>query len=184
MELKPDYEKSIVNLTNTFLKHFNCTTYHSEFPLEGPFEGFFLDTKKIIIFIIDGMGYKKFLSLNSKLGFENVLKVSSVFPTTTVAAVTSWFTARTPREHGLLGYILYLREVGSLVNMIEHTYPGIEGNIFSSILRKRLHRLENVFDLLKEKELYGGVLTHSTIANSGLSYLIHRNGHIMSYMYM
>jgi len=184
MNTLPDYEKSIVNLISTFLKRFGCQTYHSEFPLEGTFEGFFQNINKIVVFLIDGMGYKKFSQINNKLEFQNVLKVSSVFPTTTVAAITSWFTARTPKEHGLLGYILYLREIGSITNMIEHTYPGVEGNIFSGIIKRRIHRLENVFDLLKEKELYGGVLTHSTIANSGLSYLIHRNGHIMSYMYM
>lgn len=184
MELLPDYERSIVNLISTFLKRFGCQVYHSEFPLEEHFEGFFQNINKIVIFLIDGMGYKKFMQINNKVGFNSVIKVSSVFPTTTVAAITSWFTAKTPKEHGLLGYILYLREIGSITNMIEHTYPGLEGGIFSGIIKKRLHRLENAFDLLKEKELYGGVLTHSTIANSGLSYLIHRNCHLMSYLYM
>ncbi|MGC8820194.1 MAG: alkaline phosphatase family protein [Fervidobacterium sp.] len=183
-ELLPDYNRSIVNLVSSFLKTFNCQHFHPEFPLENPFEGFLRNVRKIVVFLVDGMGYLKFNKINEKIGFEHILKVSSVFPTTTVAAVTSWFTGRTPKEHGFLGYILYLREVGSIVNMIEHTYPGIEGGIFSGLIKKRLHRFENVFDILKERGLYGGVLTHSSIANSGLSYLIHRNGHIMSYYYM
>lgn len=130
------------------------------------------------------MGYEKFAKVDEELNFQDVLKVSSVFPTTTTAAVTSWFTAKTPKEHGMLGYILYLREIGSITNMIEFSYPGVEGGMFSNMMKKRIHRLENVFDALREKELYGGVLTHASIANSGLSYLIHRNGHIMSYYYM
>jgi len=182
--IQPDYERSIVNLASRFLKHFGIKTQHSEFPLEGNFEGFFHGVKKIIVFLIDGMGYKKFAQINNKIGFENVLKVSSVFPTTTVAAVTSWFTAKMPKEHGFLGYILYLREIGSITNIIEFTYPGIEGGIFASIVKKRIHRLDNVFDLLKDKDLYGGVLTHTSIANSGLSYMIHKNAHIMGYYYM
>ncbi len=184
MVLLPDYERGIVNLVSTFLKKFDCQTFHPEFPLEKSFEGVFNNVDKVIIFLIDGMGYKKFNEINKKIGYEYVLKASSVFPTTTVAAVTSWFTGRTPKEHGLLGYILYLREIGSITNMIEHSYPGVEGGIFSGLIKRRIHRLENVFDILREKGLYGGVLTHSTIANSGLSYLIHRNGHIMSYFYM
>ncbi|SHN68373.1 phosphodiesterase [Fervidobacterium riparium] len=180
----PDYQKSIVNLLSRFLKHFGCHSNHPEFPLEGSFEGFFNGVNKIVIFLVDGMGYNKFIQVNEKLGFESILKVSSVFPSTTAAAVTSWFTGKTPKEHGLLGYILYLREIGGLANMIEFTYPGIEGNIFSSILKKRLHRIDNIFDQLKEKGLYGGVITHASIANSGLSYLIHKNGHIMGYYYM
>uniref|UniRef100_A0A7C4CDA8 Alkaline phosphatase family protein n=1 Tax=Fervidobacterium thailandense TaxID=1008305 RepID=A0A7C4CDA8_9BACT len=181
---KPDYSKSIVNVVSSILKYFGCEAQHSEFPLEGNFEGFFKNCSKVIVFLIDGLSYNKFLQVNRLLNFEYVIKVSSVFPTTTVAAVTSWFTGKTPQEHGLVGYILYLREVGSITNMIEFTYPGIEGNIFSGLIKKRFHRLENVFDLMKEKGLYGGVLTHSTIANSGLSYLIHRNAHIMTYHYM
>jgi len=182
--IRPDYEKSIVNLVSRFLKHFGIKTQHSEFPLEGNFEGFFHGVKKIVVFLIDGMGYKKFMELNDKMGFENILKVSSVFPTTTVAAVTSWFTAKMPKEHGFLGYVLYLREIGSITNMIEFTYPGIEDGIFASIVKKRIHRLDNVFDLLKENGLYGGVLTHTSITNSGLSYMIHKNAHIMGYYYM
>lgn len=164
--------------------HFGCETFHKPFPLEGRFEDFLHGVSKIVVFIIDGLSYSKFVKFNRELGFESVLKVSSVFPTTTVAAVTSWFTGRTPKEHGLLGYVLYLREIGSIVNMIEFTYPGVEGGIFAGLVKRRLHRLENVFDVLKTKELYGGVLTHAAIANSGLSYLIHRNGHVMTYMYM
>ena len=184
IEHKPDYQKSIVNLVSTFLKHFDCQTYHEEYPLEGSFEGILKHAKKIVIFLVDGMGYEKFAKMNEELNFQDVLKVSSVFPTTTTAAVTSWFTAKTPKEHGMLGYILYLREIGSITNMIEFSYPGVEGGMFSNMMKKRIHRLENVFDALREKELYGGVLTHASIANSGLSYLIHRNGHIMSYYYM
>ena len=159
IERKPDYQRSIVNLASTFLKHFDCQTYHEEYPLEGSFEGILKHAKKIVIFLVDGMGYEKFAKMNEELNFQNVLKVSSVFPTTTAAAVTSWFTARTPKEHGLLGYILYLREIGSITNMIEFSYPGIEGGMFSNMMKKRIHRLENVFDALREKELYGGVLT-------------------------
>jgi len=184
IEHKPDYQKSIVNLVSTFLKHFDCQTYHEEYPLEGSFEGILKHAKKIVIFLVDGMGYEKFAKMNEELNFQDVLKVSSVFPTTTTAVVTSWFTAKTPKEHGMLGYILYLREIGSITNMIEFSYPGVEGGMFSNMMKKRIHRLENVFDALREKELYGGVLTHASIANSGLSYLIHRNGHIMSYYYM
>ncbi len=184
IEHKPDYQKSIVNLVSTFLKHFDCQTYHEEYPLEGSFEGILKHAKKIVIFLVDGMGYEKFTKMNEELNFQDVLKVSSVFPTTTTAAVTSWFTAKTPKEHGMLGYILYLREIGSITNMIEFSYPGVEGGMFSNMMKKRIHRLENVFDALREREHYGGVLTHASIANSGLSYLIHRNGHIMSYYYM
>ncbi len=184
MLIKPDYEKSVVNLVSTFLKHFNCNYYHQPYSLEGSFEAFLTDAEKVVIFILDGLSYNKFVENNENDMFRNYFKVSSVFPTTTSSAVPSWFTGRTPKEHGLLGYILYLRELGSLVNMLEFSYPGIEGNIYSTIIKKKLHRLDNVFDLLKEKDKYGGILTHASISNSGLSYLIHKNGHLLTYQYM
>lgn len=38
---KPDYSKNIVNVVSSILKYFGCEVQHSEFPLEGNFEGFF-----------------------------------------------------------------------------------------------------------------------------------------------
>jgi hypothetical protein len=44
--------------------------------------------------------------------------ITSVFPTTTVAALGSLNSAVLPVEHGLLGYTLYLREYGLVAEMI------------------------------------------------------------------
>lgn len=50
--ISPQYDSSIVNLVSTFLKHFAIQSNHPEYPLEGNFEGFFHNVKKIVIFLI------------------------------------------------------------------------------------------------------------------------------------
>ncbi|ABR30460.1 hypothetical protein SU69_03035 [Thermosipho melanesiensis] len=120
--LKPEYEKSIVSFVNVLLKHFGVSPNH-EFIEMKEFLLPYLDSKeKIVVFILDSLGYKKFEEL--KVGFEDYTKLSSIFPTTTAAAITSIMTGLTPQEHGVLGYIQFLREIGTLVNMIDFSFSG------------------------------------------------------------
>jgi hypothetical protein len=46
------------------------------------------------------------------------LEVTSVFPSTTAAAITTLNTGRTPQEHGNLAYFVWLEEFGQLTQML------------------------------------------------------------------
>jgi hypothetical protein len=54
--------------------------------------------------------------------------LTSVVPSTTSAAITSLWTGRSPAEHGILGYELFLREFGMIANMITHAPAAFDGN--------------------------------------------------------
>jgi len=84
--------------------------------------------KRVILVILDALGY---LRLRQQMAADEALGVfqrlaqagrffplTSVFPSTTTAALSTLWTGRTPAEHGLLGYELYLREYGTLSNLI------------------------------------------------------------------
>ncbi|MBM4433663.1 MAG: alkaline phosphatase family protein [Chloroflexi bacterium] len=47
-----------------------------------------------------------------------LLEVTSVFPSTTTAAITTLNTGRTPQEHGNLAYFCWLEEFGELTQML------------------------------------------------------------------
>ncbi|ANQ53547.1 hypothetical protein XJ44_03345 [Thermosipho affectus] len=177
--MKPVYEKSIVSFVNVLLKHFGVSPYHEFKEMEEYLFPFLEKKEKIIVVILDSLGFKKFKELG--VIFENYTRLSSVFPTTTVAAVTSIMTGLTPKEHGLLGYVQFLREIGTLVNMIDFSFPGMSENSFATLVKKNIKRLPNVFQLLKKEGLYGGVLTAQNIANSGLSFLIQNNANVLTY---
>jgi len=84
--------------------------------------------KRVILVILDALGYRRLrrqMETDSDLGILRILAdagrffpLTSVFPSTTTAALSTFWTARTPAEHGLLGYELYLREYGALANLI------------------------------------------------------------------
>lgn len=86
------------------------------------------DLKRVILVILDALGY---LRLHQQVETDKDLRVfrrlasagrffplTSVFPSTTTAALSTFWTGRTPAEHGMLGYELYLREYGVLSNLI------------------------------------------------------------------
>ncbi len=56
--------------------------------------------------------------------------LTSITPSTTSTALTSLWTGRSPAEHGIAGYELWLKEYGVVANMITHApislqhYPG------------------------------------------------------------
>ncbi len=86
------------------------------------------EIERIVFVIVDALGYKQLLaSLATKPrnGFHVLLNrggriapLTSVFPSTTTAALTTLWTGRTPIEHGFMGYQLFLRDYGVRADMI------------------------------------------------------------------
>lgn len=180
--LKPDYENGIVSFVNILLKKFGSGLLHENYKKMYEMIAPEIDgVDKVVVIIIDSLGYNKFLKLNEKINFENFLKLSSVFPTTTVSAITSFMTGLTPQEHGLLGYIQFLREIGTIMNMIDFSYPGMSNVSYDTLVKRKLKRLPNVFQNIKKEGNYAGILTGSNIANSGLSFLIQKDANVLTY---
>lgn len=87
--------------------------------------------QSVVIVILDAVGY---LHLRRMLSEEDsafrrlaqagrIVPVTSVFPSTTVAALTTLWTGRTPLGHGFLGTKLLLSDQGVLANML-HLSPA------------------------------------------------------------
>ncbi len=69
--------------------------------------------------------FQNSLAANPQNGFHPLLRggarlvpLTSVFPSTTTAALTSLWSGYTPAEHGLVGFQLFLREYGVRANML------------------------------------------------------------------
>ncbi|GAB4522939.1 MAG: alkaline phosphatase family protein [Anaerolineales bacterium] len=61
--------------------------------------------------------------------------LTSISPSTTCAALTSLWTGRSPTEHGIAGYELWLKEYGVVANMILHNpiqFRGLAGSLESA----------------------------------------------------
>lgn len=80
--------------------------------------------KKIVLLVIDGLG-AEFLKRNAeKEGFfmkNKVGEITSVFPSTTTAAVPSFMTGEAPQNHGLVSWYMNIKELGGAVRVLPWT---------------------------------------------------------------
>ena len=90
--------------------------------------------RTVVVVVLDAVGYLSFKRLlereQTSFGWlvENgtFVPLTSVFPSTTMAALSSIWTGRTPADHGFLGRRLFLAEYGFLADMIR-LMPAIHG---------------------------------------------------------
>jgi len=109
-----------VNLMSTIATHFGGTSPY--LPLGALPPDQLAGAENVVLLIIDGLGF----SYLQEHGKGSVLqehlrgKMTSVFPSTTAAAISSFYTGLAPQNHGIMGWFTYLRELG-LVSVILRT---------------------------------------------------------------
>lgn len=142
----PDYNNSILNLINTILKHYNVETKYNTLPkLERILEN---NYKNIVLIILDGMG-EYILKENSPKGFfknNQIDKITSVCPSTTTAAMTTYYSGKPPIETAWIAMSQYFKEYGRAIEMMREidSYTGEKIDISKF----------NVFDLIKYETIY------------------------------
>lgn len=73
----------------------------------------------IVLLVIDGLGHEFLASHpDSFLRRHQLSRLSSVFPTTTATAITTYLTGLAPQQHGLTGWFMWLRELGSVAAVL------------------------------------------------------------------
>lgn len=85
------------------------------------------DVDCVILLVLDAVGYRQLqryldaeASVFRRLAVKGrLVPITSVFPSTTVSALTSIWTGQPPLGHGFLGTKLLLPEAGVLVNMLK-----------------------------------------------------------------
>lgn len=86
----------------------------------------------VVSVVLDGVGWRR-LELLQAEGLVDLgplleggwyLPLTSVFPTTTTAALSTLSTGESPVVHGILGYKLFRPELGTVVDMIKLAPPG------------------------------------------------------------
>ncbi len=119
---------SLVNLPNTIMEMFGIK------PVGRVLDRSITDKinkrgiRKVAVILIDGFGYDMFLKSCKYSEFfkkfvENgiVAPITSGFPSTTAASITTMNTGLTPQEHGLLEWLLYFKEIDKTINTLPFT---------------------------------------------------------------
>ncbi|PAT01674.1 hypothetical protein CI105_05365 [Candidatus Izimaplasma bacterium ZiA1] len=148
--LKPNYNDSIVNVSNSILKRFNVKNYHSTIK---ELDTILLNHKKVVLILLDGMGAN---IINHHLQDNDFLKknmfktITSVFPPTTVAATNSVLRAKVPYETGYVGWVQYFEQedIHNIVFMNRDFYN--DKKIVPNDLTEQYLKQPDIFDLLKE----------------------------------
>ncbi len=179
----PDYDSnSIVNLSNFILEHFNAEYKYRPLDLSGDINKL-EKKKKVVLLVIDAMGDINLSKAAESIpGFQKELDIfrkrtlTSVFPSTTTAALTSLFTGVPPIEHGILGYSLYLEEFQALTNMILFSPKSIDkylprDSFFQkdSFSPEKFIEQDSIFGKLSKKKVSCHVITASQFNGTALT---------------
>ncbi len=153
----PDYEgNSIVNLVSTVIAAEGQDPQHSV--LRDFDASHWGDYRNILLVVLDGMG-DEFLQKqfpDSFLNRHRVRRMTSVFPTTTATAITSFLSAQTPLEHAITGWYMYLREVGaaSVLLPFKPRYARKTGFDFEGITGEQILDFDRAFAHIHRKKCY------------------------------
>ena len=130
----PDYSgRGLINVPATVLHAFGERTADDPPPLADLDPALLEDVRQVVVVLADGLGWWQleklcatgatpFLAslIERAERHENaqLLKATTVFPSTTAAAITTVHTARSPQEHGNVAYFAWLDEFEQVTAML------------------------------------------------------------------
>ena len=116
--IKPDFNNNIINISATIAQFLGCPNDKPVLPVLAKelHKGY----KNIVFLILDGLGIHPIQQNLSDDCFlkRNIKQVlTSVFPSTTTNATTTFLTNQYPMEHGWFGWSLYFEELKKAVDI-------------------------------------------------------------------
>jgi len=173
---------SLVNLPGTITKLLGAPDFGSPpldknlvDPLDGPYE-------KAVVLLVDALGYALFnrmLESEQNLFWKRYREqavfspITSICPSTTASALTTLWTGVGPSQHGIIGYEMWAKEFGMIINNILHS-PALSKGDVGGLARAGFdpHTFLDRPLLGTHLEQHGvaaSAFIHSHIAHSGLS---------------
>ncbi len=147
----PDYNRCLVNLSNSILKNFGAETTASTLDIADRYldKGY----KNVIVLLLDAMGesiVKKHLKEDGFFRSHLVDTYSSVYPPTTVAATTSLLSGLYPNEHGWLGWDVYYPQIDKNVTVFRNFEQITEETVESGPVQAADYNVANKYTPYKQ----------------------------------
>lgn len=81
-----------------------------------------LGTRNVVLLVIDGLGYEYLRERRPQGALARHLKarMTSVFPSTTATAITTFLTGTAPQHHALTGWFMYFRELAQVAAILPY----------------------------------------------------------------
>jgi predicted AlkP superfamily pyrophosphatase or phosphodiesterase len=139
--------------------------------------------RQVILVVMDGMGWNTIQRFGGEtplwqevLDSGVLLPLTSIAPATTSSALTSFWTGRTPAQHGVTGYEMWLRDYNLSANMITHTpamFEGMPGSLrYCGFNPEAFLQVETLGPFFAKAGIQTSVLQSNNILGSGLSTML------------
>ncbi len=144
------------------------------------------DVRRIVFVLIDALGYRRFLRAieadtdslwRPLIERGRFFPLTSVFPSTTVAALSSLWTGRAPSQHAYLGTRLFLRELGAVAEMIslKLVVKGRPGQLLEMGLEpEKFLPAPNLAEVFQSAGVAVYDVINYHLVKSGLTRILHR----------
>lgn len=169
----PDYTNSILNVSNTFLKHYGINAKYNSLPiLEKALSD---DPNHIIFVLLDGMGsniVKKHLSKQDGLRKYMVDEITSVFPPTTVAATNAVLSGQPPISNGYIGWVQYFEQVKANVTIFLNNDFYNKDKYFDYVVREKHLNYKDIMSQIRDgnEDVEAGSIVPKFIGGSSESF--------------
>jgi predicted AlkP superfamily pyrophosphatase or phosphodiesterase len=184
----PDYEGgSIVNVAASILSAFGVD------PPRPPLPDHLLPPEElagdggVVLLVIDALGHASLqaclgdrvphLTRLSETAPRGLQRLTSVFPSTTTAALNSLATAMAPADHGILGHMMWLEEVGAVVNMLTFCPIGERTPLSEAVVR----RVPTTYERLAEVDVASTLITDAAYEGSSFTNLLQEGARFLGY---
>lgn len=155
--IKPDYENGLVNGMSSIMHFYLLPSNHKSLKILD--EELKRNYKNVVLILFDGLGYN-ILKRNKDIcpNLNKYLKtsISSVFPSTTMAARTTIESGLNPVEHGWLGWDMYFKEFDEVITLTRNVIKGTNIKPADYHVAKTLLKYESIVEKVEKIEGFHG----------------------------
>jgi hypothetical protein len=139
---------------------------------------------KVVLLVIDGFGWHQWSRYAERYDFflrvmtrGTVAPITSVFPSTTAAALTTLHSGLTPQEHGLPEWWVYFDELDAIAASLPFTPLGARGRdrlLEAGVKPTILFQGRTIYQTLAKAHVPSFTFSRDAYAHSAYSSVVHR----------
>ncbi|MBR3614782.1 MAG: alkaline phosphatase family protein [Clostridia bacterium] len=150
--IMPNYDHCILGTISSILKYYNVETKHkTSEKLDQILNE--KQYKNVIFLVLDGLGEHILnpISPDGYLKKHQIDLVTSVYPSTTTAALTTYYSGNPPFETGWIAWSQYFKEYGRALDMFSHNESYMREPLKKPLMDvyKTIMNYESVFEKIE-----------------------------------
>lgn len=190
----PDYDRyCFSNIPSTILSFFGIKSDRPTLPKEVLKDKIDIDNlKKVVLFLVDGFGFNQWRLYNRDNSFFKkitergiVFPITTIFPSTTAAALTTINSGLTPQEHGLPEWNVYFKEIDMILTTLP--FRPLDDELSDEFKKlkpdpKMIFNKKTVYQKLKKKGVKSFAFLNKNYSDSEYSKLSCKGSEIIPFI--